>query len=58
MLGTTSLLSPEDERQQSVNDICSCILDNQMAMQPRQPTILELAAGMGQNATNDIAITS
>jgi len=51
-------LPPKNERQQSFKDLWQCILDNQSAMQMRQPIIIVQAATMGKSATADIATAS
>jgi hypothetical protein len=57
MIATTSLLSSNNERQWSVNNLWSYILDNQTALKRQSPIIKVLATFMGTNASDDIATT-
>jgi len=54
---TASLLSPKPERQRSVNDFCSCILDNHTAVRCHSAIIEVLAALKSNNAIDNIAMT-
>jgi len=58
MLVTIQLPPPRNERQRSVNDFWSCILDNLRAMERRYPIFNLLAAFMGKNASDNIAYAS
>jgi len=49
---------PENERQRSVNDVQSCILDNLRDMERRYLIINLSAALTGKNASDDIGSTS
>ena len=53
-----SLPDPRNECQQSVDNVRSCILENQMAVQLYESIINESAAFMCKNAIDDIATTS
>jgi len=46
------------ERHRSVNDFCSCILDNLTGMECRLSTMNLSAAFIGKNASDDIASAS
>jgi len=54
---TLSLPSPINERQQSVNNFWSYIMDNQWAMQLPQPIIIVFSTIMGKNATDNHTTT-
>jgi len=58
MLVTISLLPPENERQQSVNDFLSRAMYNLRAVQQHTPIIVILAAFLDKNACDNIATTS
>ena len=55
---TISLPPPKNERQRSVNDFWSCILNNPRAMERRYAIIHLSAASTGKNTTDDIASAS
>jgi len=57
MMVQTLLLSLKNEHQRSVNDFCSCILDNQTAVGLHYATTEVLAAGMCKNGSDNIATT-
>jgi len=54
MLSTTSSLFPKNERQRSVNDFRTSILENQGAMRPQRSTILLLPSFLGKYAYDKI----
>jgi hypothetical protein len=58
MIATISLLTPNNERQLSVNIFGLCIMGNQMAVQRSHPIINVMAAFMGIHTIDDIATTS
>jgi hypothetical protein len=55
---TISLLPPKNERQQIDKDFSACRLDNQTAMQWCHPIIIQSAAFMSKNASDDIVTAS
>jgi len=57
MAVTILLPPPKNERQWSVNDFWSCIMDTQSAMYRRRLIINALAAIIAKNASDDIATT-
>ena len=57
MLVMISLPPPRDQRQQSVNDICCCILNTVRAIERRYPIINLSAAFMRITACVNIATT-
>jgi len=54
---TISLQLAKNERQRSIKDFWSCILDNLRATEQRQPIINSSADFMGKTVTDDIAAT-
>jgi len=58
ILVTITLPPPRNERQRSVNDFWSWILDNLRALERRYPIINFSAACTGKNASDDIASVS
>jgi len=54
----SSLLSLKDEGQRSDNEFCSCITDNQTAVQWHSAITEVLAAFLGKTDIDDIATTS
>jgi len=54
MRSTLSLLCPEDECQQSVNEFRPSMLENLRALRPQWSTIVPLAAFLGKYAYNKI----
>jgi len=57
MLVPVLLPPPENERQWSVNNFWSRIMDNSRAVQQHTPKIIILASFLGKNATADSATT-
>jgi hypothetical protein len=55
---TISLPPPKHERQWSINDFLSYMLDNSRAVQRYTPIIIILAAYMGKNVGEAIATTT
>ena len=58
MAATMSLPPPRNERQWSVNNFWSCIMDTQSTVHWDYPIINVSAAFMGNNASDDIITTS
>jgi len=58
MEAATFLLCPKNERQQSVNEVWPCILENACAGLRRYPMIALSAAFLGETSSNDITTMS
>jgi len=58
MLCKTSLLSAENGRPWTINDLMPSIVENQSAMQPQSSTIVLLAAFLSEYANDKIVTMS